>query len=238
MSIYKSIIAHYYGAIYKLLYGWWNYSNKHSKFHCDVLMFHHVSDQYVDEIPSCKRTRYEFCNTIQKRIAKGIHFINMDAVRNLVYNGGVGNYATVTFDDVPESFISEAYPILQKLQIPFTLFITTSYLETPGYIQKDELRQLSKDSLCTIGAHTMTHPMLRKISNSYEEIVESKRKLENIIGRKIKYFAYPYGRPSSVSCKVTKFAKKAGFDMAFGTVLLPINDTSKRFKYYLPRVID
>lgn len=238
MSILPSLKAYYYEAQARLIKIWWDFFNRSCKMHCDVLMFHHVTDGYVDEIPSCHRTRREFIDTLQRRIDSGVEFICMDEVSNLVFNDGQGEYATVTFDDVPDNFLSDAYPILKELKIPFTLFLTISYLDKPGYINKKDLAALIADPLCTIGAHTLTHPMLRKVKNSFEEISESKKILEKLIGREVKYLAYPFGRPSSISHKITRQAKKAGFVLAFGTIFAPINKISKKSKFYLPRVID
>lgn len=46
-----------------------------------------------------------------------------------------------------------------------------------------------------IGSHTLTHPKLAKLplAQAREEISASKRKLEDIFGRPIKHFCYPYG---------------------------------------------
>lgn len=238
MKIFKRLENYYYQFQTELYRRWWNRFNRTSPFLCDVLMFHHVTDDYVDAIPSCRRTRAEFRQTLQRRIDAGVKFISMDEGNELVHNGGKGRFATVTFDDVPDNFLSDAYPILKELRIPFTLFLTTTYLETPGYISKDDLKALLSEPLCTIGAHTLTHPMLRKVKNSYEEISGSKKILEDLTGREIKYFAYPFGRPSSISNRIKRQAKKAGFELAFCTIFAPINSISRKNMYYLPRVID
>lgn len=238
MNILKRIENYYYRAVTSLVGMWWNRFNHRSNLHCDVLMFHHVTDGFVDATPSCRRTCSEFRDTLQKRIDAGVKYINMDKLEDLVYNCGKGNYATVTFDDVPYNFLTNAYPILKELQIPFTLFITVSYLEKPGYINKEDLLKIISDPLCTIGAHTLTHPMLRKVKNSFEEILESKSILEGIIKQDVKYLAYPFGKPSSISYKVIKQAEKAGFKLAFSTILTPINDYVLKYKYFLPRVLD
>jgi peptidoglycan/xylan/chitin deacetylase (PgdA/CDA1 family) len=46
-----------------------------------------------------------------------------------------------------------------------------------------------------IGAHTLTHPDLRSLSlaEAREEIMGSKKKLEDWFGREVKHFAFPYG---------------------------------------------
>lgn len=238
MKILKFIGDYYYQFLTNATCRWWNHFNSKSPYLCDVLMFHHVTNDYVNEIPSCRRTCDEFRQTLQTRIDAGVRFISMDDLNKLVHQGGKGHYATVTFDDVPDNFLTDAYPILKELQIPFTLFLTTSYLETSGYINIPDLKNLLKEPLCTIGAHTLTHPMLRRVKNSYEEIAGSKRILENLTGHEIKYLAYPFGRPSSISDRIKRQARKAGFKLAFCTILAPINKVSAKNKYYLPRVID
>lgn len=49
----------------------------------------------------------------------------------------------------------------------------------------------------TIGAHTEMHPILSRTSaaKAREEIVRGREQLEAIIGERIKFFAYPNGRP-------------------------------------------
>ena len=99
------------------------------------------------------------------------------------------------------------------------------------------MKELAKDPLCTIGAHTMTHPMLRKVNNAKEEIEQSKFLLESIIGRKVEFMAYPYGKHSSISVRIRQYAKKAGFKAAFGTIPGKINRLSSVYLFYLPRVV-
>ena len=46
-----------------------------------------------------------------------------------------------------------------------------------------------------IGSHTLTHPYLTRVSlaEAREEIVASRKRLEDIFGRRIEHFCYPYG---------------------------------------------
>ena len=47
-----------------------------------------------------------------------------------------------------------------------------------------------------VGNHTLTHPYLTKISDEQviQEITSANHLLEDVLGRKIKCFAYPYGK--------------------------------------------
>ena len=64
-----------------------------------------------------------------------------------------------------------------------------------------------------IGAHTCTHPRLSQISlaQAKEEIVGSKKKLEDRFGIPIEHFAYPYGDYTSA---VRDLVGEAGFGTA------------------------
>jgi len=60
----------------------------------------------------------------------------------------------------------------------------------------DQVRALSAAGM-EIGAHTMTHPILRTLSAAAarHEIEQSRTVLEAIIGGRVRAFAYPNGRP-------------------------------------------
>lgn len=79
--------------------------------------------------------------------------------------------------------------------------------------------------------------MLRYSDNISYELKHSKNILEELLGHKVDYLAYPYGRQSSVSRKVQTIAKKTGYKCAFGTIQTPISDVSEKNMFYLPRVV-
>ena len=59
----------------------------------------------------------------------------------------------------------------------------------------DELIELAQSEFIDIGAHTVTHPLLSTLSpeDQFAEIVNSRKQLENILGRRVNAFSYPYG---------------------------------------------
>lgn len=65
-----------------------------------------------------------------------------------------------------------------------------------------EIREISQKH--EIGAHTMDHPRLSAVSpdKAAEEIKSSKTILENIIGKSVEMFAYPFGDFSSETKKI------------------------------------
>jgi peptidoglycan/xylan/chitin deacetylase (PgdA/CDA1 family) len=79
----------------------------------------------------------------------------------------------------------------------------------------DEVRTIASDGLVSIGAHTVTHPMLLALdaTTRQREIAESKRACEDLIGVPVTAFAYPYG-DSNVEAR--EAVKAAGFTFACG----------------------
>jgi len=83
--------------------------------------------------------------------------------------------------------------LLTKYRLQGTFYIPTRF---PYFnvIDDCDLRRLSEKF--EIGAHTLSHVKLTSISISEakREIVSNKKMLEEIIGKKVKMFAYPQGR--------------------------------------------
>ena len=235
--IVHRLITIYYEIRYRILKAWWSLCSRWSTIDGIVLMFHHISDKRVDELDSCQHTIEEFKNSIITLTNMGYEFVSIDTAINLIKNKSDKKFALITFDDVPINAYINAVPILEQMKIPYAFFITTGYIGTTGFLSSEQLKLLDNNSLCTIGAHTVSHTNLRFTGNIYRELYESKQFLETLLGHTINYLAYPYGRPSSVSYRVRRIAKKVGFTCAFGTIDSQINDISACCLYYLPRVV-
>jgi hypothetical protein len=69
----------------------------------------------------------------------------------------------------------------------------------------------------TVGAHSMSHPILAWASNevAWQEVSESKRALEQVLGQTVWGFGYPFGNGATVSVRFVHFAKRAGYQCAF-----------------------
>ena len=88
----------------------------------------------------------------------------------------------------------------------------------------EQIAELSKDPLCTIGSHTMTHCRLT-ITDSKSlqyELGESKNLLEQYIGKPVTHLSYPYGWKTDVSAEAIEFAQKAGYKTALRSFGGPI----------------
>ena len=141
----------------------------------------------------------------------------------------------LTFDDATIDLYETVFPILKKLNIPFVVFVVFNYLNKEGYISSDQLIEMSKNELCFVGAHSLNHSKLRFDKNADSEIKESIARTGNLIGKEIKYFAYPYGSIYACSKKNIKSVSQTGVDFALSTVPGYINCYAKKNVYFMPR---
>ncbi len=86
-------------------------------------------------------------------------------------------------------------------------------------LDRDGLQQLIAAGM-TVGAHTLSHPILARTSEelAWQEISESRSVLENVLGQMVWAFAYPFGDAATVTPRDLKFAEQAGFRCAFMNV--------------------
>lgn len=83
----------------------------------------------------------------------------------------------------------------------------------------DELRAVAADPLCTIGAHTMSHPALARLpaDRAVAEMRDSADRLERELGRRPWAIAFPYGTPAAAGAREARLAAEAGFAASFTT---------------------
>lgn len=132
----------------------------------------------------------------------------------------------VTFDDALESVMENAFPVLQQLGIPATVFVVTDVLGTvpewgKWYYAPDErimsceqLRSLPE--LICVGSHSLTHPDLALVSAEVAatEITRSRQKLESLLQRPVTMFGFPYG---SFNSATLCHCREAGYQRVFTT---------------------
>lgn len=125
----------------------------------------------------------------------------------------------VTFDDGYRDFLLNAMPILQKHQIPVTLFVSGgevirselgSELEL---LSRDDIVRASRVMRIEVGSHAITHKKLSFISNEDArfEIINSRENIKAWTGIVPRFFAYPKG---SYSDETKKIVRDAGYEGA------------------------
>ena len=84
----------------------------------------------------------------------------------------------------------------------------------------EEIARLADDPLCTIGAHTVNHLMLRKLADDSvvrAEMEMGRAVLEAALGRRPQHLAYPVGDPTSAGPREFRIAAELGFKTAVTT---------------------
>jgi peptidoglycan/xylan/chitin deacetylase (PgdA/CDA1 family) len=97
----------------------------------------------------------------------------------------------------------------------------------------DGVRDLAAGELIEIGAHTVTHPALCEHPGRFQraEIRQSRATLEEILGREVASFAYPYGARSGETVEIVR---ACGFACACTTEPESVAPGADRFE--LPRM--
>ncbi|WP_240047302.1 polysaccharide deacetylase family protein [Hymenobacter nivis] len=100
----------------------------------------------------------------------------------------------LTFDDTDLDQFTVARPTLAQYNFKAMYFVMTVSLGRPKYMSKAQVKQLS-DEGNVIGSHTWDHHNVKKYQGQdwVTQIDKPTKTLEEITGKKINYFAYPFG---------------------------------------------
>ena len=102
----------------------------------------------------------------------------------------------------------------------------------------EEVRLLAADPLVTIGAHTVTHPVLRLLgeAEARAEMADSKRQLEVQLGGPVRHLAFPFGGANAVGSREFRLAEEAAFSTASTTRCANLFPAHARHLTALPRL--
>lgn len=122
----------------------------------------------------------------------------------------------ITLDDGYENNYKNAFPAARKYNIPITIFVVTDIVGRKGYLTWEEIKEMSDSGVVDIESHTRSHPWLTGLDGGAlkEELEDSKKILEEKLGKKIDYVCYPMGGYNE---RVKKAAGAAGYKAAFAT---------------------
>ncbi|HEX5777792.1 MAG TPA: polysaccharide deacetylase family protein [Xanthobacteraceae bacterium] len=254
---------------------------------------------------------------VQHLRGQGLELVSMDEVhRRLVEQDFSRKFVALTFDDGYVDNLEHAWPVLQRHEVPFALYIATSFPDRLGELwwvalerviakvdrvaiemnrttrfiscagtsakrkafediywwlrsmsDESELRRairdicarygvdikgpcnelcmdwaqigrMAEDPLCTIGAHTINHVFLSKVSagTARTEMARSAEVIEAALGEKPKHFAYPYGEIHSAGPREYKVASELGFKTAVTTNPSVLQARNRETLTALPRI--
>jgi peptidoglycan/xylan/chitin deacetylase (PgdA/CDA1 family) len=142
-------------------------------------------------------------------------------------------HVALTFDDGFSGTIWRILPELSQRKIPVTFFVPSGFLgKKPTWLDKqedrdhqeivmtaDELREVRKNCLVSVGSHCITHRNLLYLDEKEgkEEITRSKMELEGILGKKVSLLSFPQGAFNELHLR---WSLEAGYNRIFS--ILPL----------------
>lgn len=123
-----------------------------------------------------------------------------------------GGLVVLTFDDGYHDTYTTAFPMLEALHIPFTVYLATRSIEGAvadrdgGALRWEEVREMVDSGLVTVGSHTHTHADLRSLTSEdiSNELETCDGLIEAHLGITPMHFAYPWGYWSSRADRVIR----------------------------------
>jgi peptidoglycan/xylan/chitin deacetylase (PgdA/CDA1 family) len=266
-----------------------------------ILTLHHVRPPRPDRFQPNRLleiTPHFFEKLCRKLRRSRLDIVSLDEMHERLLEGGTKRrFVCLTFDDGYRDNLQFAYPILKKYELPFALYIPTSfpdrlgelwwlaleaviarnnriglvidgedrrfdcrtveekrtlYASIYGWLRRlkteeelrvvirdlsrryqidiaafceelcmtwDELAGLASDPLVTIGAHTVNHVMLKKVTEKAAriEMEMSRSVIAASLGTRPQHLAYPVGDPTSAGPREFRIAQELGFKTAVTT---------------------
>ncbi len=183
-----------------------------------ILCYHQIRDWRAKDSKSAKDYIVPiatFKQHIKMLADSGYHTILPDQLYNYLTTGAAlpSKPILLTFDDTDLDQFTIAAPELKKYGFKAVFFVMTVSIGRPNYMTKEQIKALS-DAGHLIGSHTWDHHNFKKYQGEdwVTQIDKPTKKLEEITGKPIKYFAYPFGLWNSEGIPQLK---KRGFKAAF-----------------------
>ena len=127
----------------------------------------------------------------------------------------------ITFDDGYIDNYQCAFPILKKHQMKAIIFLISDYISMyPNYLTWEQLFEMQAAGI-EFGSHTLDHTVLTDLplADAERELTGSKNILQNRLGRKIDFLAYPCGFTNSdIKARVKAAGYRAAFTVELGNV--------------------
>jgi peptidoglycan/xylan/chitin deacetylase (PgdA/CDA1 family) len=191
-----------------------------------VLIYHRIADDQASPWTISNRT---FARHV-RWLAQHFDLLSLEDAQRLLRQGANCRPSVcITFDDGYADNCHQAIPLLIKEQIPCTYFVTAENVLDGCFFLHDlalgtralpntieELKAMAAAGI-EIGAHCYTHADLgRKLDcrELHYEIVSAKEDLEQALGRRVRYFAFPFGLRANLSSQAFALAHQAGYQAA------------------------
>ena len=186
-----------------------------------VWMYHSIAIH--DEDPyEVTMTPQRFEKQLRWLHTRGLRGVAMGELLQAQSERRAGRLVGLTFDDGYQDFLPNAMPLLHQYGFTATLFVLAGRLggentwSRPGprkaLLTADEVREIDRTGI-EIGSHGLEHVSLIKAGDAQlkAETSRSREILEELLGKQIRGFCYPYGH---LEPRVVDAARVAGYDYA------------------------
>lgn len=174
-------------------------SNILQKSEIPVLCYHRIRNSLVSDGRNMKTYSVSpslFAEQMKTLHDNGFHTISPEQLYEyLVHEGNLPSKPIlITFDDTREEQFTIGSAEMKKYGFKGVFFIMTVSINRPGYMTKAQIKNLS-DNGHAIGAHSWDHhPVTKYTGDDWSiQISKPKKRVEDIIGKTVNYFAYPDG---------------------------------------------
>lgn len=193
-----------------------------------ILLYHRVNDIADDALTASTKAFAQHLVTLKRhyQIVETSRLVASVRNRGEVPSGAVA----IHFDDCYRDVCQEAGPLLAASNTPATMFISTGFIDTDRIFEHDrakyphrfenlrhtDIPELFRQGL-DIGAHTVNHVNMGEVSleQAQQEIAGSKQRLEELSGREIPMFSFPFGKEKHIREEVRDLVRAAGFESLF-----------------------
>jgi peptidoglycan/xylan/chitin deacetylase (PgdA/CDA1 family) len=194
-----------------------------------ILMYHQVTQKPTAAFAKYTVTAKAFAAQMRWLAVARYTPLTLEALVEAWQHGRVlpRRPVVITFDDGFRDCMEYAVPVLRHHRFPAVFFLvaglmgrTSEWMVQTAGVELPLMDWGAARALESLGmecaAHSMTHPALadQPAAASRAELVDSRRLLEDRLGREVRHLAYPFG---SVSTVVRDLAAEAGYVAACTT---------------------
>ncbi|MBI4859253.1 MAG: polysaccharide deacetylase family protein [Candidatus Riflebacteria bacterium] len=125
----------------------------------------------------------------------------------------------ITFDDGYADNFELAAPVLAQHRFPATFFVAAGLIDGTfdhgparlAALTRGQVAELSREPLFEVGSHGHTHVSLPELDRPTleRELTQSRRTLQDLTGKPVRWVAYPYGSFDETTVRV---AESAGYE--------------------------
>lgn len=186
-----------------LLLACWTFLFAVSAHSAVILQYHHVSDKTPR---STSISPKQFEKHLKYLADEGFRVIPLSDIVDAIESKEAlpDKSIAITFDDAYLDILTNAKPLLDKYNYPFTIFVNPGIVSkgSKSYLSWQQLKEMGEDGVI-IANHGYQHDSIARIPDGTsseawykqqtELLLQSEQEIKQNVGQSWRYFAYPYG---------------------------------------------